>query len=177
MGRSSETIAHWQGLTAEVRALLEATEIVLRGGIRARVPRASINSMSVDQGDLLLGTERGPLVLELGEVEAPKWLAALQKPVPTLAEKLGVSPGCLAFVLGGVEDAELAAALRGAVTADLGRAGVLVVVLSGPADLAVAFDLAASAPELGVWCVYPKGRASAVTDAIVRVFPGSGLCR
>ena len=42
MGRTSITIAQWQGQTAEVRALLEATEIVLRGGIKARVARAAI---------------------------------------------------------------------------------------------------------------------------------------
>lgn len=94
MGRTSITIAQWQGLTAEVRALLEATEIVLRGGIRARVLRAAITSMSVVQGSLRLMTDRGPLVLELGEVEALQWLAALQKPVPTLAEKLVGGAGC-----------------------------------------------------------------------------------
>ncbi len=170
MGRSSETIAHWQGQTAEVRALLESTEIILRGGIKARVPRAAITTMSVDQGWLRLGTECGPLILELGEAEAARWLAALQKPVPTLADKLGVSPASLAFVAGEVADAALAAALLGAVTGDLAQAGVLLVVLAGASDLEAAFDLAASAPALGVWCVYPKGRASAVTDAIVREY-------
>lgn len=168
MGRDTKTIAQWQGQTAEVRALLEPAEIILRGAIRERVPRASITTMSVDQGDLRLGTDRGPLVLELSEVEAARWLAVLQKPVPTLAQKLGVSAACLAFVLGAVEDADLAAALRGVGTKDLSHAGVLVVVLTQAADLAPAFDLAASAPELGVWCVYPKGRGAAVTDARVR---------
>ena len=168
MGRDTETIAHWQGQTAEVRALLESTEIILRGGIGARVLRAEVTSMSVDQGWLTLATERGPLVLELGEGEALRWLAALQKPVPSLAEKLGLSAGCLAFVLGPVQDADLAAVLRGVVTPDLGRAGVLVVVLGKAADLEAAFAVAQSAPELGVWCVYPKGRGATVTDAMVR---------
>jgi hypothetical protein len=170
MGHSSDTIAQWQGQTAEVRALLESTEIILRGGIRERVPRSAITSMRVDQGWLRLDTDRGPLVLELGEGEAARWLKALQKPVPSLAEKLGLSAGCLAFVLGAVQDAALAAALRDAVTPDLGRAGVLVVVLGKAADLAAAFALAQSAPEMGVWCVYPKGRGATVTDAMVRGF-------
>jgi hypothetical protein len=170
MGRDTETIAHWYGQTAEVRALLESTEIILRGGIRDRVGRAEVTSMSIDQGWLQLKTERGLLVLELGEVEAARWLKALQKPQPTLAEKLGVSPACLAFVLGAVEDAELEAALRSVVTADLAQAGVLVAVLASAADLVAAFALAASAPELGVWCVYPKGHRAAVTDAAVRAF-------
>ena len=123
MGRSSETIAQWQGQTAEVRAVLESTEIILRGGIRDRVARAAITSISVDQGWLRLETDRGELVLELGEVEAARWLAALQKPVPTLAQKLGVSVGCPAFVLGEAKDAELVAALNGVLAAAFGGGG------------------------------------------------------
>lgn len=168
MGRTAETIAHWQGQSAEVRALLESGEVILRGGIRDRIPRWAITSMSVDQGWLRLATDRGPLVLELGEAEALRWLKALQKPVPSLAEKLGLSAGCLAFVLGPVQDAALAAALRDAVTPDLGRAGVLVVVLAKAVDLEAAFAVAQSVPELAVWCVYPKGRGATVTDAMVR---------
>lgn len=170
MGRDTETIAQWQGQTAEVRALLESAEIILRGGIKARVPRAAITTMSVDQGWLTLGTNRGPLVLELGEVEASRWLAVLQRPVPTLAEKLGVSAGCLAFVQGALDDVELAAALLGVVTADIARAGLLLVVLAVPGDLEAAFALALAAPDLGLWCVYPKGRTAAVTDAVVRSY-------
>lgn len=167
MGRDTETIARWQGKTAEVRAVLESGEIILRGGIQERIPRASISAMTVDQGWLTLATDRGALVLELGEVEASRWLAALQKPVPTLAQKLGASADCRAFVLGVVEDAELAAALAGGQAATLAEAGVLLAVLEVPGDLDAAFGVASSAPELMLWCVYPKGRA-AVSDAMVR---------
>ncbi len=167
MGRDSETIAQWQGQTAEVRAVLESTEIILRGGIKARVPRAGIVAMSVDQGWLTLTTDQGPLILELGEAEAARWLKALQKPVPTLAQKLGVSAGCPAFVFGALDDADLIAALDGARAASVAEAGVLVAVLDAPGDLDAAFAVALSSPELMLWCVYTKGRAS-VTDAMVR---------
>lgn len=151
-----------------MRALLESTEIILRGGIRERVPRAAITGMAVDQGDLRLTTDRGPLVLELGAAEAARWVAALQKPVPTLPQKLGVGAGCLAFVLGPLDDAALAAALRGVCSDSLAAAGLLIAVLQGPGDLAAAFELAGSAPHLAIWCVYPKGRRAVVNDAMVR---------
>ena len=167
MGRDTETIAHWQGQTAEVRALLESTEIILRGGIQARVARAAITSMSVDQGWLRLMTDHGPLVLELGEGEALRWLAALQKPLPTLAQKLGVSAGCRAFVMGACDDAELLAALNGVQAAALAEAGMIIAVLDAIGDLDAAFAVASSAPGLMLWCVYPKGRA-VVGDAVVR---------
>ena len=167
MGREAETFAHWQGQSGEVRALLESGEVILRGGIRDRIARSAITGMAVDSGDLRLQTDRGPLVLELGAVEAARWLAALQKPAPSLAQKLGLGAGRLAFVLGRVEEAVLAEALAGASTPVLADAGLLVAVLDTPGDLAAAYGLAQSAPHLMIWCLYPKGRASAVTDASI----------
>ena len=169
MGHSSDTIAQWQGQTAEVRAILESTEIILQGGIRKRVPRGAITSVTVDQGWLRLVTDSGPLVLELGEVEAARWLRALQKPLPTLAEKLGVSPACLAFVWGKVDDPALATALDGVRAAALAEAGMIIAVLDSTSDLEAAFAVASSAPGLMLWCVYPKGRA-VVGDAVVREY-------
>ncbi len=167
MGRTTETFAQWQGQSAEVLALLEPSEVILRGGIRDRVPRASISRMTVDGGWLTLATHRGPLVLELGEVEAAKWLVALQKPPATLAEKLGVGAACRAHVMGRLDDAELVGALDGAQAASLADAGILLAVLEAPADLDAAFAVAMSAPHLMLWCVYPKGKG-AVTDGMVR---------
>ena len=167
MGREAETVAQWQGQSAEVRALLEPGEVILRGGIRDRVPRAAITSMAVDQGWLRLTTDRGPLVLELGDVEAAKWLAALQKPPATLAQKLGVSATCRAYVLGVLDDADLAEALTGVQAASLADAGLLLAVLEVPGDLDAAFAVAKAAPPLLLWCVHPKGKAT-VTDAMVR---------
>ena len=115
-------------------------------------------------------TDRGPLVLELGVVEAARWLVDLQKPVPTLAQKLGVTAGCLAFVSGPMEDEALVAALQGYTTPTLAEAGVLVVALGAPGDLTAAYTLAQSATQLHIWCVYPKGRSAAVTDATVRAY-------
>jgi hypothetical protein len=169
MGRMAETFAQWQGQSAEVLALLEPHEVILRGGIRDRVPRASISGMTVDGGWLTLATPRGPLVLELGEVEAEKWLTALQKPPATLAEKLGVSAACRAHVMGPLEDAELAAALAGVQVASIADAGVLLAVLEAPGDLDAAVGVAKSAPQLMLWCVYPKGKG-AVTDSMVRTY-------
>jgi hypothetical protein len=40
-------------------------------------------------------------------------------------------------------------------------------VLNTPGDLANAFALAEDAPDLPLWCVYPKGK-STVSDAVVR---------
>ena len=43
-------------------------------------------------------------------------------------------------------------------------------MLHEEADLDAAVTLAASAPRLALWCVYPKGRTSPVGDAVVRAY-------
>ena len=44
---------------------------------------------------------------------------------------------------------------------------MIIAVLDAIGDLEAAFAVASSAPDLMLWCVYPKGRA-AVGDAKVR---------
>ena len=90
MGREARAIAAWRGQTAQVKALLESHEIVLRGGIRARIPRSDVTAVATVGGRLDLLAAGEPLVLTLGEPEAGKWAAALLRPPPSLADKLGV---------------------------------------------------------------------------------------
>lgn len=168
MGREALATADWQGQTAQVKALLESQEIIMRGAIRARIPRTQISAVTVE-GDLLRLLVAGePLTLALGATEAEKWATTLRKPPPNLADKLGISPEKRAYVTGPVDDETLRSALTDATTDTLTDASVIVAVLSQEADLDTAFVLAKSAPHLALWCVYPKGPTSPVGDAAVR---------
>ncbi len=168
MGREAAAICRWRGARAETKALLETHEIILRGDLRLRIDRASIGAMSLDGASLNLTVSGEPLALELGAKEAGKWLAALQKPAPTLAEKLGVSAARPAFVLGAIDDAALQAALAGAMTRDVQQAAVLIAILRDEADLSAAISQALAAPNLPVWCVYAKGKSASPSDAEIR---------
>lgn len=168
MGREARAIADWRGQTAQVKALLESHEIVLRGGIRARIPRSDVTAVATVGGRLDLLAAGEPLVLTLGEPEAGKWAAALLRPPPSLADKLGVSTSKRAFVTGSLADGTLRAALAGATTEALSDATLIVAVLEREADLDAAFAVAESAPHLAIWCVYPKGSVSSVGDSQVR---------
>jgi hypothetical protein len=170
MGREAVAICEWEGLRAEARALLESAEIILRGAIKAKIPRAEITAVQV-AGDVLslrLGNRR--LILELGSSEAAKWLNALSKPPATLAEKLGVSATKPAYVMGKLQDPEIAAAFNGAQAASVSKASALLAVIDSNADLESAFKLADTSPGLMLWCVYPKGKAGGTTDAGIRTF-------
>jgi hypothetical protein len=168
MGREAVAVAHWNGETAEVKALLEATEIILRGEIRARVSRATISSFSVEDDTLNVISSGQLLCLELGHAEATKWAAILSKPLPTLAQKLGIDATHPAFVIGHVDDAELAKTLSGAVTQTRQNAAVVLAILTTEADLAEAVRLGQETPHCPVWCVYGKGKFATITDSDIR---------
>ena len=168
MGREAEALCHWAGTSGQAHILLESSEIILRGEVRARIPRASIRSFKADGGDLTVDAAAGRLVAELGGTLAASWAAALAKPPPSLASKLGVGPGTPAFVMGDLSDAALAAALTGAIVATAASARQIVAVLLSPTDLTAALTLAAALSALPVWCVYAKGARADPGDAAVR---------
>jgi hypothetical protein len=174
MGREAEGQAVWRGASGAVKALLESDGIILRGEIRARLPRDGLMGWRVEGDDLCLQSGGEPLVLTLGAKEAAAWVKALEKPLPSLVAKLGVSPLARAWVIGGPAPEEIAVAVAGADVPGPDGAALIVAVLTGPGDLAAAL-VAGQAHGLRVWCVHGKGKAAAVGDAAVRaVFRGAG---
>ncbi|WP_298443399.1 hypothetical protein [Gordonia sp. (in: high G+C Gram-positive bacteria)] len=109
MGREAIGTATWRGATAEVKVLLESQDLILRGGIRARLPRAGISDVVADGERVRVRVNGEPLVLILGEPEAGRWAEALLKAPPTLAEKLGISAATPARVRGVADHARRAA--------------------------------------------------------------------
>lgn len=150
-----------------MKALLESDGIILRGEVRGRLPRAGLRDWRVEGDDLCLRSEGEPLVLTLGAKEAAAWVRALEKPVPSLAQKLGVSGAARVWVIGGPAPEELAVALAGAGAPGPEGAAMIVAVLTGPGDLAAALA-GGQAHGLRVWSVHGKGRGAVVPDAAVR---------
>lgn len=174
MGREAEGHAQWRGQGGAVKALLESDNIILRGEIRARLRRDDLMAWRVDGDDLCLRAGGEPLVLTLGAKEAAAWVKALDKPLPSLAAKLGVSALARAWVIGGPAPEEIAVAVAGVAVSGPEGAAMIVAVLTGPGDLEAALA-AGQAAELKVWCVHGKGKAAAVGSATVRAaFRGAG---
>lgn len=174
MGREAEGHASFRGQSGAVKAYLESDGIILRGEVRGKLPRSGLMGWRVEGDDLCLSSDGEPLVLTLGAKEAAAWVKALEKPVPSLAQKLGVSATARAWVIGGPRPEELAVALAGAEAAGPDGAAVIVAVLTGPSDLEAALA-AGQRHRLRVWCVHGKGKGAAVPDARVReVFRTAG---
>ena len=167
MGREAEGHAVWRGASGAVKAYLESDGIILRGEIRGKLRRDGLRDWRVEGEDLCLRAEGEPLVLTLGAKEAAAWVRALEKPVPSLAAKLGVSAAARAWLIGGPAPEEIAVALAGCQATRPDAAAVIIAVLTGPEDLEAALA-AGSAAGLRVWCVHGKGKGAAVGDAAVR---------
>jgi hypothetical protein len=167
MGREAEGTIQFQGQVGAGRILVESTEIILRGEVKGRLPRAAILAMRVEGDDLVIDTTGGPLLLTSGPAVAANLMKTLMKPVPTLREKLGVSETARAGLLWPVTDAVLAAALEG-VTAPLPKAALAVAEVLDEAALA---RLMAALPDLAgrpVWCVNAKGPRPELPEARIR---------
>jgi hypothetical protein len=167
MGREAEGHAVWRGQSGAVRACLESDGITLRGEVRGKLRRDGLMDWRVEGDDLCLRSEGEILLLTLGAREAAAWVKALEKPLPSLAAKLGVSASARAWVIGGPAPEEIAVAVAGAGSPGPEGAAMIVAVLTGPGDLAAALE-AGRATGLRVWCVHGKGKAAAVGDATVR---------
>jgi ethanolamine utilization microcompartment shell protein EutS len=154
---------------AEVRALLESREMILRGPIRRTIPIASIADLRIEAGALRFRVGDEAIVLELGEDKAARWAKKIATPPPSLAHKLGLGPAAKALVFGAVTDTALIAALAGhrADTAAEAALGLAVVADEAALDRALV-DFAASGISGPVWIVHGKGPRASIGDGAVR---------
>ncbi|MBN9017437.1 MAG: hypothetical protein J0H11_08480 [Rhizobiales bacterium] len=167
MGREASVQAEIGGETGEVRALLESSELILRGAIKRRYPKSELRDVIVE-GEALRFTSGGEVVrLHLGARVAESWAKAIATPPPSLGAKLGLDKG-LAFLIGSFDDPDLAAALDGATVDDPANATLLIAPIDGPDDLAKAASFQAAHPHLALWAIYPKGRDVAFGDGAIR---------
>jgi hypothetical protein len=167
MGRETTAVVTFCGQSAEAKVLLESTELILRGGIKARLPRAGLSEVRANSGGLHLVSDGEPLHIALPEAEAARWVKAILTPPPRLASKLGIGPDRLALVMGAADDAALAEALAGATTTDASAATVLIAMIGDQAALAAAL-VQSEATGRPCWCVYSKGKSADPGDAAIR---------
>jgi hypothetical protein len=162
MGREATVTVTWRGVTGPGRVLLESDALILRGANGGRIARDALAGWHVAGDALVMTTPDGPLSLRLGADQAAAWVRALDKPVPTLAAKMGLAAGAVAS--GPVNDTDLAAALAAHLVPD-DKAALVVAEVRGPADLDAAVAMAGDRP---LWVVTVKGPAAPYSDNTAR---------
>ncbi len=170
MGREATCICDWNGAMAEVRALIEPPELILRGAMRRRIPIAELKQVRAED-DLLRFVCRGErIALRLGPSVAAKWADALLKPPPSLAKKLGISSETTVRLIGKSDDPALDEALAQAKSVSTRIGGLILARVNTPSDLSAALAKTGDALELGtpIWLIYPKGPGHALNETLVR---------
>ena len=173
MGREATCMCKWAGTTAEVKVLLEPGELILRGGLRKRVPLNEVKKISV-VSDRLCFTAGGERVqLLLGQDTAGKWAKAIAAPPASLASKLGITSETIVRTMGSIEHDALKSALHEAGRISAKDAGLIVSCVDTPESLDA--TLRAVMPQLlknvPIWIVYGKGREHPVGEAAIRSLP------
>lgn len=169
MGREARCEGSWGASSGSVTIHLDAEELTARGAFRAHAPLASMRDVRVAGDTLYFSTGGDDVALVLGRA-APRWAAALTKPLPTLATKLGITATTRVMVEGTVDDDALAGALANA-PAGTARNAELVLARVDDADALARIATARRALfERGVplWVVYTKGKGAPLGEAAVR---------
>jgi hypothetical protein len=172
MGREAICTCDWAGTVAEVKALLETSELILRGDIRKRVPFSEIKQVKA-QPDCLRFTVGGENVqLCLGSTAAGKWAAAITSPPPSLSRKLGITNKTVVRTIGETQDENLKAALQEAARISAKDPDLIVACVDTPESLQAIFKLASKQllKSVPIWMVYAKGPGHPLNESAIRSF-------
>lgn len=168
MGREAQCLCRIGTDTGQVKAYLESTTLILRGGFSRSYELALLQRVQVTDGQLCFDAGNESVALHLGELEGARWVKKMLTPPPTLAAKLGVGPECKVFVTGRLEDASLAEAVDGACAATPGEAQLLLAIVLSEDELLAAIGMHREMVCRAVWIVHEKGKSAALGDAAIR---------
>jgi hypothetical protein len=170
MGREAICKCDWAGTIANVKVLLESTEIIVRGEIRKRVRLTELEEVEAQAGRLSFNAGGERVQLLLGADQASKWAKALTAPPPTLARKLGITDKTTVRSIGSLGDEALTAALAEGAQIPAKSPDLIVASVETPKDLDAALKKAESllAKRVPIWLVYPKGAGHVLNESLVR---------
>jgi hypothetical protein len=176
MGREAICQCNWAGTTAEVKALLETNEIILRGGIRRRIPLQKLVNVKVQSDRLCFSVDREPVQLYLGTLTAESWAKKVKAPTRSLAQKLGITGETVVRTMGNITDRALLSALDEAASISAREANLIIACVDTPESLITTLrdaekQLAQSVP---IWLVYRKGLGHPINESIIRSHLRSG---
>jgi len=166
MGREATCHCKWGAEEADCKVLLETGELILRHGMRRRVPWAEMSAVSARDSKLHFKVGPDRVELNLGPEVAQRWAKVIASPLPTLAHKLGISSTTKLSVTGNVKSEELKAAIAEGSPAREKDADLILICVNSQLEL----DryVAGKTYSKPLWIIYPKGSTSGVKESAVR---------
>jgi hypothetical protein len=170
MGREATCHCKWGDEEGDCKVLLESGELILRLGLRRRVPISSLAGVSTHGDKLVCRVGQDPVELHLGPDVAKRWAKAIATPLPSLAAKLGISRTTKLLVIGSIESNELEAAVAeaGAVGGREANLTLLCVSTRSEMNNALIQWFKGDTSSGPLWIVFPKGARSEVKESALR---------
>lgn len=170
MGREATCHCKWGDEEGDCKVLLEGPELILRLGIRRRVPLSSLAGVSARGGKLTFCVGQDSVELHLGPELAQRWAKAIATPLPSLSSKLGISRTTKLLVFGDIQSEELSAAVARAGAVDGREANLILICASSRSEIdhSLAQYFKGNTCSGPLWIVYPKGPGSEVKESLLR---------
>jgi hypothetical protein len=178
MGREAVCKCVWAGTAAEVKALLESAEVILRGGIRKRIPFNEIKQVKALSDRLRFVVAGDTVELFLPSKTAANWASAITGPPPSLARKLGITSTTIVRTIGDISDRALNSALAEAAEISGKDAALIVAYVDSPESLHQALNQARAQLEkaVSIWMVFAKGKGHDLDESAIRsLFRANGM--
>jgi hypothetical protein len=174
VGNTSKTAIRIGAQQFDGEALLEASELILRGEKRLRIPFSEMKSLAANDGALVFRFRSDTISIDLGK-DAAKWLEKIRNP-KSVIDKLGVKPGHKIAIVNFDDDAfanDLAA--RGATMAKK-NVDLLFYGANTRADLARLAKLRGLLAQNGaLWIIRPKGVTEITESETMAAGKAAGL--
>jgi hypothetical protein len=171
MGLEAKCRCRWSGGAGEVKAHLEARELMLRGDLARSFRVSEMRNVRVEGSNLCFRVASNEIALSLGADVAERWAKKIATPPPSLAQKLGAGPSSKVLVIGPLEDATLSEVLESSKAVSSEEARLSLAVVSNEAMLAYALRVHKTLPiRTPIWIVHGKGPQTAFGEAPVRRF-------
>ncbi|HKD60466.1 MAG TPA: hypothetical protein VKB47_08395 [Terracidiphilus sp.] len=170
MGREANCICKWNNSKHEVKALIEPPELILRGGLKRKIPFVKMKNVVADGGMLRFTFDGETVALELGSALAERWAEALLKPPPTLARKLGICSEATVRMIGPVDDTNLKTALAEAKAVSQSKGDLILARVDTAAELRTVLAKTSDQLRAGtpIWFIYFKGPGHPLNENLVR---------
>lgn len=170
MGREAICQCDWGGAKSNTKALLETSELILRGEIRKKIPFAALKEVEAKAGWLCFTVDGERVQLFLGKDQSAKWAAAINAGSTPLAKKLGITDQTIVRTIGDTSDEALQFALAQAAQISARNPSLIVACVDTPESLDAAVRKAESqlADAVPIWLVYRKGPGHALNESMIR---------
>jgi hypothetical protein len=163
MGNEARCRVEIDGQSADAKALLETDELIVRGGLRAKIPFREAQDVVAHDGVLQLRFSGSEYRLHLGP-EASKWAEKIRNPKSVL-DKLGIKPGQVISLTGTLDPSFLGDHPWSRTLAP--SSDIIFLGASSRDELTRLVELRKSLASNGaIWVIRPKG-VSAITEGDV----------